>query len=112
MGLIVAAGVAFVFFDGPLRWIIIAGGAIYELVETVLLVRWSQRRHIQAGVEILHGARGKVVTPLEPRGHVVVHGERWSAVSEVPCAVGEAVEVTAVSGLELRVRPWGISDDA
>jgi len=60
-----------------------------------------------AGIDELVGLVGRAATPLAPRGKVFVRGEYWTAelagggeVSE-----GEAVEVCAVVGMELRVRP-------
>ena len=35
---------------------------------------------------------------------VFVHGEYWEADADEPMAVGDAVEVTAVAGLRVRVR--------
>jgi membrane-bound serine protease (ClpP class) len=50
------------------------------------------------------GERGVVYTPLNPEGQVFVHGEYWQAVSDVPIAKGETVEVLEVRDLKLRVR--------
>ena len=50
------------------------------------------------------GERGVVYTPLKPEGQIFVHGENWQAVSDVPIAKGEAVEVLEVMELKLRVR--------
>ncbi len=105
VGIVVATVVAFVFFDGPLRWAIVAGGVLYEVVETYAFVRWSRRRHPQVGSERMLGARAVVATSLDPHGQVMVDGERWRAVAEVTCAVGSEVEIIAVDGLELTVRP-------
>jgi membrane-bound serine protease (ClpP class) len=57
-------------------------------------------------VELLIGRLGVVRTPLDPEGTVWVAGELWTAGSEDgPLAAGEQVEVVAVEGLRLRVRP-------
>jgi len=57
-----------------------------------------------AGVDELIGAVGKVVADLDPAGKVFIHGEHWNAVSLEPIPRGARVEVTAVEGLQLRVR--------
>ncbi len=50
------------------------------------------------------GARGRVVSPLAPRGYVRVGNELWGAVSEgSPIAKGEEVTVVRVEGLRLFV---------
>ncbi|HLD47596.1 MAG TPA: nodulation protein NfeD, partial [Desulfobaccales bacterium] len=46
-----------------------------------------------SGASGMVGERGVVYTPLNPEGQVFVHGEYWQAVSDVPIAKGEAVEV-------------------
>jgi membrane-bound serine protease (ClpP class) len=38
-------------------------------------------------------------------GKVFVEGEYWNAVSEVPIEAGHPVEIVAVNGLTLRVKP-------
>jgi membrane-bound serine protease (ClpP class) len=57
-----------------------------------------------AGVDELIGAVGKVVSDLDPAGKVFIRGEHWNAVSVEPIPRGSRVEVTAVEGLQLRVR--------
>jgi membrane-bound serine protease (ClpP class) len=57
-----------------------------------------------AGVDELVGAVGKVVSDLDPAGKVFIRGEHWNAVSIEPIPRGTRVEVTAVEGLQLRVR--------
>jgi membrane-bound serine protease (ClpP class) len=49
--------------------------------------------------------RGRAWSDLRPSGKVFVHGELWDAESEVPIVKGEPVEVVAVEGMRLRVRP-------
>jgi membrane-bound serine protease (ClpP class) len=66
----------------------------------------AQRARPATGVELLVGRLGVVRTPLDPEGTVRVAGELWTARSEDgPLAEGEQVEVVAVEGLRLRVRP-------
>lgn len=57
-----------------------------------------------AGVGELIGMRGRATTALAPEGKVFVRGEYWSASADEEIASGEAVEVTAVEGLRLRVQ--------
>jgi membrane-bound serine protease (ClpP class) len=64
----------------------------------------SFRRPQIAGTGELLGMQGKAVTALGPEGKVFVRGEYWNARAEEPVAENERVEVTAVEGLELRVR--------
>ncbi|HUX75270.1 MAG TPA: nodulation protein NfeD [Anaerolineae bacterium] len=66
----------------------------------------AQRARPATGAELLIGRLGIVRTPLDPKGTVWVAGELWTAGAEDgPLAAGEQVEVVAVEGLRLRVRP-------
>jgi membrane-bound serine protease (ClpP class) len=60
-----------------------------------------------AGVGELIGLQGRATTALSPAGKVFVRGEYWNASADESIASGEAVEVTAVEGLVLRVRRAG-----
>ncbi|HKH30628.1 MAG TPA: NfeD family protein, partial [Gaiellaceae bacterium] len=69
---------------------------------------WQIRRTPpQTGQEELLGQVGRVRTPLDPEGYVLVHGELWRARStDGPIAAGEPVVVTGLEeGLVLGVRP-------
>jgi membrane-bound serine protease (ClpP class) len=57
-----------------------------------------------AGVDELIGTVGKVVSDLDPVGKVFIRGEYWTAQSIEAIPSGTRVEVTAVDGLQLRVR--------
>jgi membrane-bound ClpP family serine protease len=72
-----------------------------------VLVAKTQRRPARLGSEGLIGERGEVRKPIEPGrpGQVFVHGEYWGAAAEEPVPEGSEVEVVAVEGLRLRVRP-------
>jgi membrane-bound serine protease (ClpP class) len=64
----------------------------------------AQMQHPTTGQAGLLNAVGVVKTPLEPEGQVVVHGELWTAVGDVPgIAAGERVRIVGVEGLRLRV---------
>lgn len=73
-----------------------------------LVVR-AQRRQPVSGAEGMVGEVGHV-RRVDPDGRnlkVFVHGEYWEADAAEPLAVGDAVEVTAVEGLRVRVRRHG-----
>jgi membrane-bound serine protease (ClpP class) len=65
----------------------------------------SQSREQQSGVSELIGLRARAVTSLTPGGKVLVRGEYWNVESDEPVADGAWVEVVAVEGMQLRVRP-------
>lgn len=63
------------------------------------------RRKPMTGLEEMIGLVGEARTTVAPRGQIVIHGELWDAVSEVPLQPGDAAEVTRVEGLRLHVKP-------
>jgi len=65
----------------------------------------AHRAQVRTGVEGMVHERGRAQTDLAPRGKVFVHGEIWDAESEAPALRGDLVEVLAVDGMWLRVRP-------
>ena len=73
----------------------------------VLIVWLSIRAHknkVSAGKEDLVGKTAIVNTALEPKGVVLVEGERWTAFSESGNIELESeVVITKVEGLKLRV---------
>jgi membrane-bound serine protease (ClpP class) len=89
----------------PLGWgvVAVAGAAVIDLTETVLLLRWSRRRRAAVGVEALVGRTAVAVGPLSPAGRVKLDGELWEARAARDVAPGEEVTVKGVDGLVLEV---------
>jgi membrane-bound serine protease (ClpP class) len=73
----------------------------------VIAIIWGVKAHrnrIGAGREELVGRTAEVETALEPKGMVLVDGERWTAVIENGSAQPEEeVTITRVEGLKLIV---------
>jgi membrane protein implicated in regulation of membrane protease activity len=89
----------------PWAAVLIVGAATVDIGESLLLLRWSQRRRATVGAEALVGKRGVAVTDLWPQGQVKVNGELWNARSDGGVEAGAAVVVRAVDGLTLDVEP-------
>ena len=87
-------------------WLIVIV-AVVVVVFIVFAVIWSVRAHqrkISAGKEELVGRTAVVEIALEPKGVVLVEGERWTAIAEEGrVAPEEEVIITKVDGLKLRV---------
>lgn len=64
----------------------------------------ARQRPVVSGREQLVGLAGTALESFEREGEVFVHGERWSAISEAPLVKDQAVVVTGIDGLTLRVR--------
>jgi membrane-bound serine protease (ClpP class) len=60
----------------------------------------------KAGVETMLGKTVKAITRVDSSGgKVFIEGEYWNAVSDPPVEEGQPVQVTAVKGLTLEVKP-------
>lgn len=82
---------------------LVGGFALFGAVVVYAVGRTLMSRQT-AGVGELIGMRGQATTALTPEGKVFIRGEYWSASADEQIASGEAIEVTAVEGLRLRVR--------
>lgn len=120
-GLLTSAGIvamilgAMMLVDAPIpemriSWMTLIPAALLMAAGTIGLVRLvvqAQRRRATTGADGLIGRRARADTALAPNGWVTVQGEEWRAVIEGgEAAAGEAVVVTSVEGLLLRVRRW------
>jgi membrane-bound serine protease (ClpP class) len=85
---------------------VVSGFAVFAGVVVYAIGRTLMSRQT-AGVFELIGMRGRASGALALDGKVFVRGEYWSASADEEIANGEAVEVTAVDGLRLRVRRAG-----
>lgn len=81
--------------------------ALIIVVVLVFVIIWSVRAHqkkISAGKEELVGRTAVVESTLEPKGVVLIEGERWNAiVDKGPVEPEEEVIITKVDGLKLLV---------
>jgi membrane-bound serine protease (ClpP class) len=65
----------------------------------------ARQRPVVSGREELVGAAGVALESFDHAGHVFVHSERWNAMAEAPVRQDQAVVVTGVDGLILKVSP-------
>jgi len=80
-----------IFFAGDEPWVEVSSIAVYGIILflivilglLIFLVRRSQTREVETGIEKMIGKRGEVTRSLNPEGAVKVSGERWTAVSEL-----------------------------
>jgi membrane protein implicated in regulation of membrane protease activity len=91
----------------PPPWGLVALGAAVavEVLELAFWRRFLRRYRLRVGPETLVGMRAEVVLPCSPVGLVRVRGELWSAHASARVDSGQAVIVTGVEGLTLRVEP-------
>ncbi len=110
-GLALVLGAAMLFdVDIPgleVSWPILGGIGIASLVFSLAVARLaftSRWRSVVTGSEQMIGISGKVDSWRGTAGYVVVHGERWKAVSGDPLVSGDWIKVTGRNGLTLEVR--------
>ena len=77
----------------------------FELVELAFWRRFLARYRVVTGAEGLVGERAEVLERCDPEGVVRLRGESWRARCDPPAEPGTPVEITAVDGLTLEVRP-------
>lgn len=89
-----------------ISWSLIGGIAVVSSALIVVMVRaalGSRRRKVVTGVEEMIGAPGTVQDWSDGKGHVFVHGERWSASGDRQLRKGEPVRITGLSELTVEV---------
>jgi membrane-bound serine protease (ClpP class) len=92
-----------------ISWAVILPVVTLASVLTLLVIGTgirALRRRPATGREEMIGLVGIARTALAPDGQLAVRGELWEAVSEQPVSAGDEVEVIAVHGLRLRVKPF------
>ncbi len=65
----------------------------------------ARRQPVVTGMEEMIGSHGTAVHDFQGLGTVSIHSEHWQAVSETPLHQGQAVKVTEIDGLTLKVVP-------
>ena len=85
--------------------------ALFFIVLSLAVRAW--RRPVVSGTQAMIGTTGRVVRWKAGQGHVMAHGEIWSATGAARLSVGEKVEIEGVDGLTLRVaaRPSGSEEE-
>lgn len=78
--------------------------ALFFVLGVGLAVR-AHRKRPTTGFEGLIGKTGVATTDLIPAGKIKVHGEIWSARSNIPVRAGDAVRVASADGMLLDVIP-------
>jgi len=81
---------------------IVGSLAYYRFILTPILNTQPKKSAVSED-DLLVGAYGRVVLPLNPSGTVYVRGETWRATSDHPLEAGESVIVVEREGLQLYV---------
>ncbi len=87
----------------------LVSSALFTLVLVMALK--ARRRPVVSGQEALVGATAEVLRDFERDGVVHLHGENWSAHTEIPLKQGEKVRVTKMEGLILWVERFANSNE-
>jgi len=65
----------------------------------------AQLRPRQGGQEGMRGEEGLAITDIHAEGKVLIHGEHWNAISDVPVTRGARIRVIRVEHLKVRIEP-------
>ena len=68
------------------------------------LWRLRQKQAV-TGMEAMIGANAVVETKFSGNGYISLDGERWQAKSAVPLRTGQVVNIIAIDGLTLIIKP-------
>jgi membrane-bound serine protease (ClpP class) len=94
-------------YDLPMRWIIPA--TVVTAAFFVFFVSKGIRAQFlpkRTGVETMLGRTVNAISRIDSEGgRVFIEGENWNAVSNIPVESGQPVEVIAIHGLTLTVKP-------
>lgn len=93
-------------YSAPLAVIgaVAATGALLMFLVIGLFIK-SGRQRVTTGREGLLNASAQALDDFDENGWVLVHGERWQAVSNRPVRAGQMLRITAINGLSLKVEP-------
>jgi len=81
--------------------------AVFAVADFIFVTHILRRQTI-VGLPTMAGSRGRVKSPLNPEGQVMIKGELWGAKSiEGDINIGEVVTVVGQDGLQLVVRRAG-----
>ncbi len=83
----------------------IASAGSLGLMAIVWFAVRARQRPVVSGREQMIGAFGTALAGFDFEGEVFVHSERWHAVTESPLREDQAIVVTGLDGLTLKVRP-------
>lgn len=83
-----------------------AVGGTLLLAMMLFLIR-SHRQPVVSGTESMLGETAEALETFTTTGTVFVQGERWNATTTRPVAKGQAVQITDINGLVLKVEPRG-----
>jgi membrane-bound serine protease (ClpP class) len=89
-----------------ISWSLIGGFSVASAAFILLIMRTAlgaRKRRVVTGPEAMIGIRGVVLDWRDGAGHVFVRGERWSASGDQQFQEGQAVRVTGISDLTVRV---------
>ena len=103
---LVAILLALLIVPSPWGVVLVAVAATVDVLETVVMLRWTRRRPPAVGIECLVGRAGVATTRIAPTGRIRLDGELWSVRCEGPDPIdpGTAVVVDAVEQPLLVVR--------
>ncbi|HZM04726.1 MAG TPA: NfeD family protein, partial [Candidatus Saccharimonadales bacterium] len=91
----------------PMSWIV--SGTLVTAAFFVLFVSKGIRAQFwpkRSGVEMMLGQTVHAMSRIDSHGgRVFIEGENWHAVSDLPIEAGQPVEVAAIHGLTLTVKP-------
>ena len=110
ISLIIGSLMLFETPDPSLRvsWSVLIPAVVVTSLFFITVIAFAVKAQLlkpQGGQEGMAGEEGEAVTDVFEEGSILIHGEYWSAVSDVPIAKGSKVRVIRAEHLKVRVEP-------
>jgi len=90
--------------------IIVVGILMFEFIEHVVFpLIWyikDRKKRSVCGASGMFGKVGEIIHWQGSKGHILVNGELWRAVSKSPLSAGDKAVIQKVNGLTLSVTPF------
>lgn len=74
-------------------------------IAVIAIALKAQLRPRKGGREGMLGEEGIATTDIHAEGKALIHGEHWSAISDVPITQGSKIRVVRVENLKVKVEP-------
>jgi membrane-bound serine protease (ClpP class) len=74
-------------------------------IAVIAIALKAQMRKTLGGEEGMEGEEGQAITDVFAEGKVLIHGEHWNAISDVPVTKGSKIRVIRVEHMKIKIEP-------
>jgi membrane-bound serine protease (ClpP class) len=74
-------------------------------IAVIAIALKAQMRKTLGGEEGMEGEEGQAITDVFSEGKVLIHGEHWNAISDVPVTKGSKIRVIRLEHMKIKIEP-------